>query len=47
MIVFPGEDGIFQQDTMHKVTLLEMSDVGWKSMTKTSKCYPGPLIPQT
>ena len=39
LIVFPGADGIFQQDN---VTQLEMSDIGLKTMTKTSKYYPAP-----
>ena len=33
--------------TMRHVTWLEMSNIGWKSMNKTSKYYPGPLNPQT
>ena len=48
LIVYPGADGTFQQDSAKwLVTWLEMSNIGGKSMTKTSKYYPGPLIPPT
>ena len=46
LIAFPGEDGIFQQDTGICHTTRN-TNIGWKSMTKTSKYYPSPLSPQT
>ena len=33
--------------TMPRVAQLEMSDIGWRSLTKISKYYPGPLTQHT